>query len=173
MNIPPMPEPICEKCNDVLDHQDHEYCQSCFTTLEAATYELIGERDRLKAEAERLEARNIELERKHPGRAVIQYERDALRAQVKELEAWPFRDGKAWCAASDLREVEAERDAALAQVKELAEALEVAKEAMDERRSYVNGGEPMTCWQEMKYGKEWDAEDAKVAAALSRLASDK
>ena len=26
--------------------------------------------------------------------------------------------------------------------------------------------DPATCWQEMKYGKAWDAEDAKVSAAL-------
>lgn len=55
------------------------------------------------------------------------------------------------------------KDAALA---EALEALETAKEAMDERRSYVNGGNPASCWQEMKYGEEWDAEDAQVAAAL-------
>lgn len=56
-------------------------------------------------------------------------------------------------------EAESERD-------RLRAALEVAKEAMDERRSYVNGGDPSTCWQEMKYGEEWDAEDRQVAEAL-------
>ena len=67
--------------------------------------------------------------------------------------------------------MKAHRDELITQVRELAEALEVAQDAMDERRSYVSGGEPSTCWQEMKYGKVWDEEDAKVASALSRLAS--
>ncbi len=39
-------EPICAKCNDVLDHQDPEYCQPCFDTYEIAVKELIAERDR-------------------------------------------------------------------------------------------------------------------------------
>ena len=52
---------------------------------------------------------------------------------------------------------------------ELAEALVIAKDAMDERRSYVNGGDPSGCWQEMKYGEAWDEEDAKVSATLAKF----
>lgn len=59
-----------------------------------------------------------------------------------------------------------ENDALRASNAQLREALEVAKEAMDERRSYVNNGDPSTCWQEMKYGAAWDAEDELVRAAL-------
>lgn len=45
-------------------------------------------------------------------------------------------------------------------------ALTMAWEAMQDRRSYVNGGDPATCWQEMKYGVEWDTEDNMVQLAL-------
>lgn len=42
----------------------------------------------------------------------------------------------------------------------LVEALEVAKDAMDERRGYAEG------W-DWKYGEAWDKEDAQVNAALA------
>ena len=51
--------------------------------------------------------------------------------------------------------------ALLTRCEELKYALGTAKEAMDERRSYADG------W-EWKYGKAWDAEDAKVKAELER-----
>ena len=51
-----MPEPICEKCNDVLDHQDPEYCESCFHAYEVGIYELIAQRNDLKARVAELEA---------------------------------------------------------------------------------------------------------------------
>ena len=56
-----------------------------------------------------------------------------------------------------------------ARVRELTDALKVAKDAMDERRSYVNGGDPSGCWQEMKYGAVWDEEDARVSSALAKF----
>lgn len=52
---------------------------------------------------------------------------------------------------------------------ELEEALEVARDAMNERRSYVNGGDPSGCWQEMKHGAVWDEEDARVSSALAKF----
>ncbi len=61
----------------------------------------------------------------------------------------------------------ATQDAALLAMRE---ALGTAKDAMDERRSYVNSGNAATSWQEMKYGEEWDAEDAQVATAIASTA---
>lgn len=52
-------------------------------------------------------------------------------------------------------------------IAKLEDALTIAKIAMAERRSYINGGDPSGCWQEMKYGTIWDEEDAQVAAALA------
>ena len=90
---------------------------------------------------------------------------DALTREADSLRM--FRD--LYNAAADGRVFEEQAATIAAQsarIATLEEALAVAKDAMDERRSYVNGGDPSGCWQEMKYGKAWDAEDAKVSAAL-------
>lgn len=117
MNIPPMPDliimgrPTESDWKQIYDLET--WGRQGWAEAKSLEGELMLRQDAVSKSQERL----CDLVR-------AEAERDALRAQVKELEAWPFRDGKAWCAASDLREVEAERDAALAQVKELAEALE-------------------------------------------------
>ncbi len=172
-----MPETVLLEDYD----RDIAILQAEVQTLTSEVQALREERDRYRAES--INQRDWEVERNK-----WQAEATALRAKLEEAEAaldgldldeWPGGVGEIEAAFESnlaLRlKAEAERDAALgalnaarADAERLADALEVAKEAMDERRGYVNGGDPKTCWQEMKYGEMWDEEDAQVANALAQ-----
>lgn len=94
---------------------------------------------------------------------------DALTREAEEARAgWDASEAR---FDADIEAARADLDAIIIaqaeRIAKLTNALEIAKIAMAERRSYVNGGDPSGCWQEMKYGTIWDEEDAQVAAALA------
>lgn len=80
-----MPEPICEKCNDVLDHQDPEYCESCFHAYEVGIYELIAQRNDLKARVAELESRDAGWDYD-----LIKAERDRYREALERIILGPY-----------------------------------------------------------------------------------